>query len=79
MLDERGAGIAFKYPQVIEMVSFFVREDYRSPEGLRQLCRVPHYLRTSHAWPQANILYPYPMHLAIKLVEDQMCILGMED
>jgi hypothetical protein len=79
MLDGVGAGVAYKYPQVVEFVPFFVREDYQSLDGLKQLCRVPHYLRISPAWPQGNIVRPYPMHLAQDLVNDQLCILGMED
>jgi hypothetical protein len=79
MLDETGAGVPYKYPQVVELVPFFVRSDYQTEEGLVQLCRVPHYLRVSPAWPQGNITQLYPMHLARQLVEDQLCILGMED
>lgn len=79
MFDGTGAGIAYKYPQVVEFVPFFVREDYANLEGLKKLCRVPHYLRISPAWPQGNIVLPYPMHLAQNLIEDQLCILAMED
>jgi hypothetical protein len=79
MFDGIGAGVAYKYPQVVEFVPFFVREDYRSLDGLKQLCHVPHYLRVSPAWPQGNIVRPYPMHLAQDLVNDQLCILSMED
>lgn len=79
MFDGIGAGIAYKYPQVVEFVPFFVREDYASNDGLKKLCRVPHYLRFSPAWPQGNIVLPYPMHLAQNLIDDQLCILAMED
>lgn len=79
MLDGVGAGVAFKYPQVVEFVPFFVREDFQSLSGLVQLCRIPHYLRVSPAWPQGNIVLPYPMHLAQTLINDQLCILGMDD
>jgi hypothetical protein len=78
MLDGVGAGVAYKYPQVVEYVPFFVRQDYQNLDGLKQLCRIPHYLRISPAWPQGNIVSPYPMHLARQLIEDQLCILGME-
>ncbi len=78
MLDTTGGGIAYKHPQVVEFVPFFVRADYQTEAGLKQLCRVPHYLRTSPAWVQGNILYPYPYHLAHTLVDDQLCILGMD-
>lgn len=77
-LDGVGAGVAYKYPQIIEFVPFFVREDYQTPDGLTQLCRVPHYLRISPAWTQGNIVLPYPMHLAQTLIDDQLCILGMD-
>ena len=79
MSDQKGSGIAFKYPQVVEMVPFFVRDDYKSEEGLKQLCRVAHYLRVSPAWSQGNIVEPYPLHLAEALVQDQLCILNMDD
>ena len=79
MVDGIGAGVAYKYPQVVEFVPFFVREDYANPEGLKEICRIPHYLRISPAWPQGNIVLPYPMHLGHQLVDDQLCILAMED
>ena len=78
MLDGVGAGVAYKYPQIVEFVPFLVREDYQSLDCLKQLCRIPHFLRISPAWPQGNIVSPYPMHLARQLVDDQLCILGME-
>jgi hypothetical protein len=78
-LDGIGAGVAYKYPQVVEFVPFFVREDYQSLDGLKSICRVPHYLRVSPAWLQGNIVRPYPMHLGHALVNDQLCILDMED
>lgn len=78
MFDGVGAGVAYKYPQVVEFVPFFVREDYSDLESLKKLCRPPHYLRISPAWPQGNIVLPYPMHLAQQLVDDQLCILAMD-
>jgi hypothetical protein len=79
MVDGIGAGVAYKYPQVVEFVPFFVREDYANPVDLKKICRIPHYLRISPAWPQGNIVLPYPMHLGHQLVDDQLCILAMED
>lgn len=79
MLDEIGAGVPYKYPQVVELVPFFVRGDYQTSEGMAKICRIPHYLRFSPAWPHGNITLPYPMHLAQQLIKDQLCILGMED
>ena len=78
LLDDVGAGVAYKYPQVVEFVPFFVRHDYQDLESLKKLCRIPHYLRLSPAWPQGNIVLPYPMHLAHELIKDQLCILGMD-
>jgi hypothetical protein len=79
MIEGIGSGVAYKHPQVVEFVPFFVREDYQNLEGLKQLCRVPHYLRISPAWPHGNLIYPYPLHLARQLIKDQLCILAMED
>ena len=70
-----GGGIAFKHQQMIEMLPFFVHPSFRSRAGLEILCRVPHYLRSSPAWGVGNLLLPYPMHLGLKLIEDQLCIL----
>lgn len=78
MFDTIGGGVAYKYPQVVELVPFFVRKDYQTLEGLKRLCRVAHFLRTAPAWAHGNIVYPYPLHLAHQLVRDQLCILAME-
>ena len=51
----------------------------KASKGLKKLCRVPHYLRSSPAWSMGNILAPYPMHLGEQLIEDQICILGVDD
>lgn len=75
-LDENGATLAFKHQQILEMVPFFIHPDFQAEEGVRSLCRCPHYLRTSPAWNMGNILHPYPMHLGIQLMADQLCILG---
>ena len=74
--DEYGANIAFKHQQMVEMVPFFVHPDFQTEDGLKMLCRIPHYLRSSPAWTMGNITLPYPMHLGEKLIEDQLCILG---
>lgn len=75
---EDGGGFAFKHQQMVEMVPFFVRPDFQTEEGQKALCRVPHYLRSSPAWTMGNITLPYPMHLGEKLIEDQLCILGLD-
>ena len=61
---------------MVEMVPFFVHPDFQTEEGLKALCRVPHYLRSSPAWSMGNILLSYPMYLGEQLIEDQLCILG---
>lgn len=75
---EDGGGIAFKHQQMIEIVPFFVHQDFSHKDGLKALCRVPHYLRFSPAWSMGNVILPYPMHLGNQLIEDQLCILGNE-
>ena len=62
---------------MVEMVPFFVRPDFQTEEALKALCRVPHYLRCSPAWSMGNIILPYPMHLGQELIEDHLCILGV--
>jgi hypothetical protein len=77
--EEYGANIAFKHQQMLEIVPFFVHPDFqKTEESLKSLCRVPHYLRFSPAWSMGNILFPYPMHLGKQLIEDHLCILGVE-
>ncbi len=75
---EDGGGVAFKHQQMVEMVPFFVHPDFDTEEGLKVLCRVPHYLRSSPSWAMGNIALPLPMHLGEKLIEDQLCILGLD-
>lgn len=77
--DEYGANIPFKHQQMVEMVPFFIRPDFQTPEGQRSLCRVLHYLRCSPAWTMGNILLPYPFHLGLQLIEDYLCVLGILD
>ncbi|MDZ8104893.1 MAG: RNaseH domain-containing protein [Nostoc sp. DedQUE12a] len=75
--DKYGANIPFKHQQMVEMVPFFVHSDFQREEALKALCRVPHYLRCSPAWCMGNIVLPYPMHLVKELIEDHLCILGV--
>ncbi|MEH2229778.1 MAG: RNaseH domain-containing protein [Nostoc sp.] len=75
--DKYGANIPFKHQQIVEMVPFFVHPDFQTEEALKALCRVPHYLRCSPAWSMGNIVLPYPMHLAQEIIEDHLCILGV--
>ncbi|MBX9254816.1 DUF3893 domain-containing protein [Desmonostoc muscorum CCALA 125] len=75
--DKYGANIPFKHQQMVEIVPFFVRPDFQIEEALKALCRVPHYLRCSPAWSMGNIVLPYPMHLGQEIIEDHLCILGV--
>jgi len=65
---------AYKHAQLIELLPFFVRDDFRSEEGHKLLCRCVHFLRVSPAFSKGNILLPYPMHLAKALLDDLLCI-----
>ncbi len=76
--DIYAANIAYKHQQMIEMLPFFVRTDFQTEEKIKTLCRVPHYLRTSPAYTKGNIRQPYPMHIGINLIEDILCILGLD-
>ncbi|BAY97326.1 hypothetical protein NIES37_12640 [Tolypothrix tenuis PCC 7101] len=75
--DKFGANFPFKHQQLVEIVPFFVRPDFQPEEALKALCRVPHYLRYSPAWSMGNIISPYPMHLGQEVIEDHLCILGV--
>ena len=76
--DIYAANIADKHQQMIEMLPFFVREDFQTEENIRALCRIPHYLRTSPAHTKGNIKQSYPMHIGINLIEDFLCILDLD-
>ena len=76
--DIYAANIAYKHQQMIEMLPFFIRPDFRTEENIKALCRVPHYLRTSPAHTKGNIKQSYPMHLGISLIEDFLCILNLD-
>ncbi len=79
MLGDKASGIAYKHPQVVEFMPFFVHPTYDTSEGKTKLCRIPHLLRFSPHWQGGNTILPYPMHLAKTLIEDQLCILVMDD
>ena len=40
---------------------------------------VAHLLRSSPAWSIGNTVLPYPIHLANKMIEDMLPLLGVED
>jgi len=61
------------------MLPFFVHPRYQHDEGMRQLCRCIHFLRLSPGFTVGEIAVPYPMHLGETLIEDMLCIIGVED
>lgn len=69
---------AYKHAQLVELVPFFVHPDFNTDEHKKILCRCIHFLRVSPAFVQANLLLPYPMHLAKSLLEDLLCIVDAE-
>lgn len=71
--------LAYKHPQMVELVPFFVHPRFQHDEGQRQLCRCIHFLRISPGFTAGEIILPYPMHLGEIIVEDMLCIVGMED
>lgn len=72
-----GANLAIKHPQVVELVPFFLRQDFQTNELFLALCRSVHYLRSSPNWAMGNTVSPFPLHLAQCLLDDQLCILGL--
>ncbi|BAZ46765.1 hypothetical protein NIES4102_38050 [Chondrocystis sp. NIES-4102] len=73
--DTYAANIAYKHQQMLEILPFFVRQDFKTEENIKALCRVPHYLRNYPAFTRGNISHPYPMHIGNKLIEDMLCII----
>ncbi|HZU03178.1 MAG TPA: DUF3962 domain-containing protein [Ktedonobacteraceae bacterium] len=68
---DAGGGIAFKHQTIVEFVPFFLQKE----DNPQAWCHIPHFLRISPGWDGGNIVFPYPMHLAKCLIEDQLCIL----
>ncbi|MDX1993580.1 MAG: DUF3962 domain-containing protein [bacterium] len=71
--------LAYKHPQMVELVPFFVHPRYQHEEGQRQLCRCIHFLRLSPGFTIGEITLPYPMHLGDTLINDMLCIIGGEE
>ncbi len=71
--------LAYKHPQIVEMVPFFVHPRFQHDEGQRQLCRCIHFLRLSPGFTMGEITLPLPTHLGEKLVDDMLCIVGVDD
>jgi hypothetical protein len=65
---------AYKHAQLVELLPFFVRQDFNNEEDRKILCRCVHFLRNSPAFTKGNILLPYPMHLAKVLLDDLTCV-----
>lgn len=68
---DEGGGIAFKHQTIVEFVPFFLQ----AGDDPQAWCRIPHFMRISPGWDGGNIVFPYPMHLAKCIIEDQLCIL----
>ncbi len=70
--------LAFRHAQLVEMVPFFVHPDLQSREYQCALCRCIHFLRVAPAFKSGEVLLPYPMHLGEALIEDLLCIVGLD-
>jgi len=75
---ELKSNYSYKHAQLVELLPFYARQDFSTPLGLKILCRCVHFLRVSPSFKQGNILLPYPMHLAKKLLDDLMCIVDAD-
>jgi hypothetical protein len=69
---------AYKHAQLVELLPFFVRDDFHSEERYKLLCRCVHFLRVSPAFSKSNVLLPYPMLLAKALLDDLLCIVDAD-
>lgn len=70
--------MAYKHPQLIELVPFFIHPDHQSEEETARLCRCIHFLRNSPGFTMGDITLPYPMHLGQKMIDDLLCIVGAD-
>jgi hypothetical protein len=68
---DEGGGIAFRHQTIVEFVPFFLQAE----DDPQVWCHIPHFMRISPAWDGGNIVLPYPMHLAERMIDDQLCIL----
>jgi hypothetical protein len=62
--------IAFKHQTAVEFVPVFLQKE----DTPLHWCRIPHLLRSSSAWAGGNTTLPRPLHLASRLLNDQLCI-----
>ena len=67
---DEGGGIAFKHQTIVEFVPFFLQKE----DDPQAWCHIPHFMRISPGWDGGNIVFPYPMHLAKCMIDDQLCI-----
>lgn len=72
MRHEDGSAMNFRNQQMLELVPIM------APDGDAAVV-VTHMLRSSPAWETGNTLLPYPLHLANKMIEDMVPLLGVED
>ena len=68
---------SYRHAHLLELVPFFLREDFQHEDAQKTLCRCVHLLRVSPAFSKANILLPYPMHLAKVMIDDLLCIVDI--
>jgi len=71
---DEGGGIAFKHQTIVEFVPFFLQKE----DDPQAWCHIPHFMRISPGWDGGNIVFPYPMHLAKCMIEDQLCIVDSD-
>jgi hypothetical protein len=72
MRHEEGSEMNFRNQQMLELVP--VMGNYGEAS-----IAVTHMLRSSPAWETGNTVLPYPIHLANKMIEDMIPLLGVED
>ena len=72
MRREDGEEMNFRNQQMLEMVPVMGYDAEASVV-------VAHLLRSSPAWSIGNTVLPYPIHLANKMIEDMLPLLGVED
>jgi hypothetical protein len=75
-LDVDGADTAFKHHQMIEFVPIFIRENFAKSQSPHFIGSGSHFLRFSPSWSAGNTVLPFPIHIEVQLIEDQLCIVG---
>ena len=71
---DEGGGIAFKHQTIVEFVPFFLQAE----DDPQAWCHIPHFMRISPGWDGGNIVFPYPIHLAKRMIDDQLCMLEID-